>query len=155
MVLLICNITIDPARATNKREEDDCGSDKISPPIIRINNGQKCVSVEQLIMVLDDLILREVKKEQSRPDAIDILEEIKTKISKVADLPIHQEPINAPDANELMDMINPQEPIIEKSDNEKTANEIVSEVEELFNKTNTKKSVEEIFNTTMKGTTLS
>lgn len=110
-------------------------------------------ALEELRDAFNDVIMEKVNSDNFNKDVVDALEETRDRILSIKE-PVIEETSSSskqPNLKQLMNMINPKKKKDKpKKDNDKTADEIVAEVEEMFNGTLQERSVEEIFDTTIK-----
>lgn len=110
-------------------------------------------ALEELRDAFNDVIMEKVNSDNFNKDVIDALEETRDRILSIKE-PVIEETSSSskqPNLKQLMNMINPKKKKDKpKKDNDKTADEIVAEVEEMFNGIPQERSVEEIFDTTIK-----
>lgn len=110
-------------------------------------------ALEELRDAFNDVIMEKVNSDNFNKDVVDALEETRDRILSIKEPVIEETPSSGkqPNLKQLMNMINPKKKKDKpKKDNDKTADEIVAEVEEMFNGTPQERSVEEIFDTTIK-----
>lgn len=110
-------------------------------------------ALEELRDAFNDVIMEKVNSDNFNKDVVDALEETRDRILSIKEPVIEETPSSGkqPNLKQLMNMINPKNKKDKpKKDNDKTADEIVAEVEEMFNGTPQERSVEEIFDTTIK-----
>ena len=110
-------------------------------------------ALEELRDAFNDVIMEKVNSDNFNKDVIDALEETRDRILSIKEPVIEETPSSSkqPNLKQLMNMINPKKKKDKpKKDNDKTADEIVAEVEEMFNGTPQERSIEEIFDTTIK-----
>lgn len=109
-------------------------------------------ALEELRDAFNDVIMEKVNSDDFNKDVVDALEETRDRILSIKE-PVTEEislSDKKPNLKQLMNMINPKKKKDKpKKDNDKTADEIVAEVEEMFKETPKEKTVEEIFNTTI------
>lgn len=109
-------------------------------------------ALEELRDAFNDVIMEKVNSDNFNKDVVDALEETRDRILSIKE-PVTEEislSDKKPNLKQLMNMINPKKKKDKpKKDNDKTADEIVAEVEEMFKETPKEKTVEEIFNTTI------
>ena len=110
-------------------------------------------ALEELRDAFNDVIMEKVNSDNFNKDVVDALEETRDRILSIKE-PVIEETSSSskqPNLKQLMNMINPKKKKDKpKKDNDKTADEIVAEVEEMFNGIPQERSVEEIFDTTIK-----
>ncbi len=110
-------------------------------------------ALEELRDAFNDVIMEKVNSDNFNKDVVDALEEARDRILSIKepvteDVPSSDE---KPNLKQLMKMINPKKKKDKpKKDNDKTADEIVAEVEEMFKEEPKERSVEEIFDTDIK-----
>ena len=109
-------------------------------------------ALEELRDAFNDVIMEKVNSDNFNKDVVDALEETRDRILSIKE-PVTEEislPDKKPNLKQLMNMINPKKKKDKpKKDNDKTADEIVAEVEEMFKEKPKEKTIEEIFNTTI------
>ena len=110
-------------------------------------------ALEELRDAFNDIIMEKINSDNFNKDVVDVLEETRDRILSIKEPVIEETPSSGkkPNLKQLMNMINPKKKKDKpKKDNDKTADEIVAEVEEMFNGTPQERTVEEIFDTTIK-----
>ena len=110
-------------------------------------------ALEELRDAFNDVIMEKVNSDNFNKDVVDALEETRDRILSIKEPAIEETSSSGkqPNLKQLMNMINPKKKKDKpKKDNDKTADEIVAEVEEMFNGTPQERTVEEIFDTTIK-----
>lgn len=106
----------------------------------------------ELTDLFNGIIMDAVNSESFNKDVVDALEAARDKILETKRKPSFEvEEKKVPTLKHLMNLINPKKKKDKpKHDNEKTADEIVAEVEEMFNPPVSDRTAEEIFNVTTK-----
>jgi hypothetical protein len=105
----------------------------------------------ELTDLFNGIIMEAVNSENFNKDVVDALEAARDKILETKRKPSFEvEEKRTPTLKHLMNLINPKKKKDKpKHDNEKTADEIVAEVEEMFNPPAPDRTAEEIFNVTI------
>ena len=110
-------------------------------------------ALEELRDAFNDVIMEKVNSDNFNKDVVDALEETRDRILSIKEPAIEETSSSGkqPNLKQLMNMINPKKKKDKpKKDNDKTADEIVAEVEEMFNGIPQERTIEEIFDTTIK-----
>lgn len=136
-----------------------CGAKMFKPkeqPIENNEDDNESVVLEEtfteteLTDLFNGIIMDAVNSESFNKDVVDALEAARDKILETRRKPSFEvEEKKVPTLKHLMNLINPKKKKDKpKRDNEKTADEIVAEVEAMFNPPTPDRTAEEIFNVT-------